>query len=321
MKRTMQGPLFLFLAFTLAGTSVVAARFLSGRLGVFTITAVSLTVAVLFLLPLCLKKLVQTVKGLSCKDFLSLAVQALFGIFLFRLFLLNGLTITSSAEAGILTSAAPAMTAVMAIVFLKEKPTAQKLIGIALTASGVLMIQWAAGGGSGFTREHLWGNMLVICAAACEALFNIFSRAFLHSPKRGAKEPMDPAVQTALVSCLALLLCLIPAMGEKPIVSLTLLPLSGWLALLWYGVFVTALSYICWYAGIKRCGALTAAAFSGMMPFTSALLSMVMLHERLHPFQLLGGLFIMGGMIGLGVCAAGEGLTSAVTKRVETDCR
>jgi drug/metabolite transporter (DMT)-like permease len=152
--------------------------------------------------------------------------------------------------------------------------------------------------------------MLIILAAACEALFNVFSKAFFRSVEHMQKEPMDPAVQTILVSFMAMVLCMLSAVGETPLARLAVLPLSGWLSLFWYGIFVTALSYICWYAGIARCGALTAAAFSGMMPFTSAMLSILVLKETLAPLQLLGGLCIMGGMVWLGMSASREGRTS-----------
>ncbi|EFU41064.1 hypothetical protein PVOR_15584 [Paenibacillus vortex V453] len=45
--------------------------------------------------------------------------------------------------------------------------------------------------------------------------------------------------------------------------------MQEWLALVWYVPIVTALAFIWWYAGIKRCQVATAAAFSGMMPFTA----------------------------------------------------
>jgi len=74
------------------------------------------------------------------------------------------------------------------------------------------------------------------------------------------------------------------------------------MALLWYGLFVTALGFIFWYAGIKRCGAFTAAAFSGMMPFTSMLLSIILLSEHPGWQQWSGGILIIAGttLIGSG---------------------
>ena len=296
----------MFFAFTLAGTSVIAGRFVSGKLGVFTIAAVSLAFALLFLLPVYFKKIVRTVASLPLKGYLSLAVQALCGIFLFRMFLLNGLTHTSSGEAGILTSATPAITAVLAMALLKERAGWKKLTGILLTMAGVLLIQGLLAPENTFDTSHFLGNILVICAASCEALFNIFSRAFVLKGESRNRPAVEPPVQTAIVSFLALILCLIPAMLEDPMRRLYAISLAEWLALSWYGLFVTALAFICWYEGISRCGALTAAAFSGMMPFTSALLSVLILGEGLGWRQLTGGLMIAGGMIVLGASAVRE---------------
>ncbi|EGW40222.1 putative membrane protein [Desulfosporosinus sp. OT] len=69
---------------------------------------------------------------------------------------------------------------------------------------------------------------------------------------------------------------------------------------MWYGLFVTALAFVFWYAGIKRCGAFTAAAFSGMMPFTSMLLSVIILGEHPGWQQWLGGILVIFGMVLIG---------------------
>ena len=141
MAHGMKGPAFLFSAFTLAGTSVIAGRYVTGKLGVFTIAAASLFFALLFLLPVYFQKIRQAIRSMPPKGYLFLAIQALCGIFLFRMFLLSGLNLTSSGEAGILTSATPAITAVLAMVFLKERAGFRKTAGIGLTIAGVLMIQ------------------------------------------------------------------------------------------------------------------------------------------------------------------------------------
>jgi drug/metabolite transporter (DMT)-like permease len=183
------------------------------------------------------------------------------------------------------------------MVFLKERAGFKKMAGIGLTVAGVLLIQGLFAPRSAFSASHFGGNMLVICAAACEALFNTFSRAFALKGDKSRLLKVEPPVQTAIVSFMALAFCLIPAIGEQPIRRLCAIGLTEWLALMWYGLFVTALAFICWYEGIRRCGALTAAAYSGMMPFTSALLSVVILHERPDIMMLAGGLLILGGMV------------------------
>lgn len=295
------GQCYLFIAFSLAGTSVIAGRFLSGRLGTFTIAALSLFFAVLFLLPLCGKTLFAVIRSLKARDLLLLSLQAVCGIFLFRVFLLNGLQRTSAGEAGVLTGATPAMTALLAMVFLREQATVKKIAGVLFTVAGILLIQGLLTNGTGFSPVHLAGNLLVLCAASSESVFNILSRLTSKSGFSVSRTPMHPSEQTVIVSFIALLFCFIPALFEQPVYRLTGAGLSVWAALVWYGVFVTGLAYICWYAGINRSSAITAAAFSGMMPFTSMALSVLLLGERLGWLQWTGAVFVAAGILFIGL--------------------
>ncbi len=291
------GPIFLTAAFALAGTSVISARLLSGSVGTFTITAVSLCFALLALLPLCRKQLMPTVRQMTLTQRVRLVLQALFGIFLFRLLLLQGVMRTSTAEAGLLTGATPAVTASLACLFLKERISLRSLTGVVCTVAGVLLIQGLTTGR--LTPEHLWGNLLVLGAAVSESVFNIISRvSAVKAPQTG---PINPTVQTTLVSALALIFCVIPMLFEQPLTALGAISLTQWLALGWYGVFVTALAFICWYAGIKRCPASTAAAFTGLMPFTSLMLSVLLLGEKAGLWQWVGGALVILGMVLIGI--------------------
>ncbi|MPM10543.1 hypothetical protein SDC9_56875 [bioreactor metagenome] len=299
------GRLYLICAFSLAGTSVISARFVTGKLGTFTITAASLFFALLFLMPLCGKQMIQYLKKMPFRNFLFLSFQALCGIFLFRVFLLTGLHYTSAGEAGILTGATPAITAVLALVVLREPVTGKKLAGIFATVAGILTLQGVLTPGNALAMKHIRGNLLVLCAAASESAFNTLSRVF--TVKAAAEqEPLSPVVQTTIVSVTALILCIIPAAFEHPLEKLSGLSLMGWIALLWYGIFVTALAFVFWYSGIKRCGVFTAAAFSGMMPFASVLLSAAVLGESIGFRQWIGGFFVIAGMILIGINPAAD---------------
>lgn len=298
--KQLKGMFFLFGAFVLAGTSVISARFVTGRLGTFTITTVSLIFAILFLIPPAGKKAMETVREMSAGDWVYLFFQAFFGIFLFRMFLLFGLVYTTSAEAGILTGATPAITAILSRLVLKEPMNAKKLAGIFSTVVGILFIQGLFMPGSRFTPGHILGNVLVLCAAACESLFNICSRIAVVKTQPVNKTPIPPIVQTVLVSFIAMVLCFIPACFEQPVSLLTKAGLQAWLSLGWYGIFVTAMAFLFWYSGIKRCPASTAAAFSGMMPFTSLILSVLILGEYTAIQQWCGGILVILGMALIG---------------------
>lgn len=298
-KESIKGKLYLVGAFGFAGTSVVAARYVSGKIGAFTIAAISLFFALTLLLPLCFSRLRAAWPGLTKKNLGEICMQAFFGMFLFRFLLLNGVSRTSSLEAGILTGTTPAITAFFAWALLRERVGVRTLLGILATIAGGLLVQDIVSGGGAIRLDHLWGNLLVVGAAASESLFSILSRASVLR-MGGENTPLDPLVQTTLVTAAAFLFCLIPAALEEPFARIASVGLAGWLALSWYGFFVTALAYLCWYAGIKRSEAFTAAAFSGLMPLTSMILSAVLLRERADLYQWLGGACVIAGMMLIG---------------------
>ncbi len=299
MKK-LGGYLYLTCAFVLAGSSVISARLVSQRVGTFTITAVSLLLALLLLLPLSRNKLASAIRRMSLKDWAHAALQALFGIVVFRLLLLQGLLHTSTSEAGVLTGATPAVTAMLAWICLREPVRLKNVIGIVSTAAGIALIQGLLT--QSFSAAHLAGNLLVLGAAVSESVFNVLSRkAAVRSDQDKA---FDPLTQTTLVTAIALAFSLPLALTEQPAAALAGLDMAGWLALLWYGWFVTALAFICWYAGIKRCPANIAAAFTGLMPFTAMLLSATMLHEAIAWFQWAGAALVVLGMALIGLNSA-----------------
>jgi drug/metabolite transporter (DMT)-like permease len=297
-----KGYLYLLGGFSLAGTSVIAARLLTPSLGTFTITAASLGIALVGMLPLVWRRLGPSLAHLSRRQALALVFQAVCGIFLFRMFLIQGLLRTSAGEAGILTGATPAFTALLAAVALREPLRPRRALGIASTVAGILCLQGLFSPGSGLSGQHAWGNGLVLCAALCESSFNVISR---YSSLNSASDPgqsLSPDVQTWMVAALAFCLCLPPAwLDEAPLPALVALGTGEWLALVWYGLFVTALAFILFYAGIRRCPASTAAVFSGMMPFTALVLSIWVLGESAGLPQWSGG-----GLVVLGMLLTGE---------------
>jgi len=293
----IKGPLFLAAAFGLAGTSVIAAHIVSGKLGTFTIASVSLLLAFLALVPFTFKRLAAALPRLKAAQWLSLLVQAASGIFLFRLFFLQGILRTSAGEAGLLTGAMPAFTAVLAWAVLRERVSFNAFLGIVSSVAGIFLVQGLWGRQSGLSLSHLSGNALVLAAVLSESVFNVFSRYSALKSDSLNKISIDPLVQTSLVSVIALFLCLLPAVFEDPLVKLAGLGSSGWLALGWYGVIVTAAGFVFWYAGIKRSRAFTAAAMTGCMPLTAWLLSIFLLGESQGWQQWAGGILVIAGII------------------------
>ena len=134
----IKGELYLMGAFSLAGTSVITGHILAMKLSSFTITAISLGIVLVCLFPFYVAKTVQTIRMLTKNDVIMIMFQAIFGVFLFRTFLLFGVNLTSTVEAGILTSVTPAVTSLLAFFFLKKRFSAATALGIGCTVAGII---------------------------------------------------------------------------------------------------------------------------------------------------------------------------------------
>ena len=242
--KNIAGKIYLLCAFALAGTSVVTGHVLSEKLSRFTITAVSLGIGILCLSPFYGAKTFQTIRLLKRSDWKLLILQAIFGIFLFRLFLLLGVNLTSTLEAGILTGTTPAITAILAFLMLGEKPTGWTALGIACTVSGIVLLQGTSLYSIELSSQHFLGNVLMLCAAASESTFNTISRKHKAMEQASADVQIHPVVQTLIVSAIAFALSLIPALTEQPFLALQAIGAAQWIALVWYGLVVTALAFV-----------------------------------------------------------------------------
>lgn len=291
-----RGKFFLAAAFILAGSSVVTARYVSGSLQPFTITFMSLAFATITTLLFRAGSTCRTIPKLSMRHWRILILQSVFGIFLFRVFLTFGLQHTSAVEAGVIMGTSPAITAILTRLLLKESLGKNGVTGILFTLAGILMLQGFPFNMAAFDIGHLSGNALALGAASCESLFATLSRK-THTDAKEDYE-LHPFVQSGIVSMIALILCFIPMLSEDQFSELAALPMSGWIALVWYGSIVTVVAFACMFTGAKYCDGYTIAAFTGLLPISSFVFSLIVLRETTNANQVIGcGLVVMSIII------------------------
>src|SRR5262245_49606814 len=129
--------LYLAGAMFISGSAVVAGKIMVGSLPTFLATELGIVVGLFFLIPLQFfikKEIVQT----DFKTNIILFLQAIFGIFFYRIFTFWGLQNTTAANSGLITSASPVLVALFAYSFLKEKLSRQRILGIIFVVIGLL---------------------------------------------------------------------------------------------------------------------------------------------------------------------------------------
>jgi drug/metabolite transporter (DMT)-like permease len=282
----VRGLIEVFLAMALAGSSVVVGKLLSTRVPIFLSAELSLCAALAAILPLQLRRR-RELRLLDRRQLGFMFLQALFGIVLFRVCTLSGLRLTSAVSAGLITSAAPAVTALFSAALLRERIGVKGVAGIALAVGGLCIVNVHGISAAGSLS---WaGNLLVGAAVCCEALLTIFR-------KRSGGSVGSVTNTTVLVAMSALML--LPfAIGEARRGGLQRIEAVGWAAIVYYGAVATVAAYILWGDGALRIPAHRVGVAMAAMPVSSLALSWLLLGEPVGARHLLGCAVVVAGIV------------------------
>jgi drug/metabolite transporter (DMT)-like permease len=230
-----------------------------------------------------------------------LAVGMLLCVVPFTLFA-YGETHISSGLASILNATTPLLTMLLASAFLpQERPTAVKLVGLAVGFGGVLVVfaPWR-GVGSG----SLLGQLACLGATTCYGGAFVYLRRFV-LPRR-----LDP-VTVALVQvglAAAVLAIAAPFVSTDPI-QLTWPIVGSMLAL---GFVGTGIAYVLNTNVVVGLGATAASTVTYLTPVVGVLLGVLVLDESLSWNEPLGALLVIAGIaLGQGLLSGRSGTSSA----------
>lgn len=288
LKAQMRSYVFLALAMSIAGSAVVVGKLMVSDLPVFLAAELGIAASLLFLLPVVLvlrKKQARLDRRTHC----ILLAQAIFGVVLYRIFTFWGLRYTTATASGLISSAAPALVALMAFLLLREKMNASRIAGVVSVSAGILAVNLLPFlNDAAQAADALKGNFLVLLAVFCESIFSVMSKSQCR--------PMTAMYRTALVSLYASA-CLLPfALHDAVSYDFSAISRQSILCIAYYGFFVSFLSYVFWFKGIAEIPAGVAASFIGFVPLSSLLLSWLILHETITGIHLAGLVCVLAGI-------------------------
>ncbi|MEL0454970.1 EamA family transporter [Flavobacteriaceae bacterium SZ-1-7] len=122
-------------------------------------------------------KLLFVKEKVAKKDLLKLALCGLFGGALNQMLFFHGINLTSPIDASIIQTAAPVLVLIFSFFILKERITKNKIVGIALAASGAIFLILYGNKTQG-TSSFL-GNLYVFLNAASFALYMVLAKTLM----------------------------------------------------------------------------------------------------------------------------------------------
>jgi len=272
----------------IVGSSVAVGKLAVARLPVFLLSGLRFAVASIILIAL-VAVMERPLPRLARRDVAVLALQSFAGIFAFNALLLYGLTFTSAAEGGIVTSTTPAVAATLAVIVLGERWSHTRTAGVALVVIGILALNVAGGEFAARGSRPLIGNLLVFGAVVGEAVFVVCSRV--------AAQRLPPLVVATAISALGFAMFLPAALLEMRAFPLRRLAPMDWTIVGYYGVLVTVVAFLLWARGVARVPASTASVFTGVLPVSALAFSHLMLGEHITAWHLVAAVLVAAGIV------------------------
>ena len=262
------GVLAAVLSSGLGGTSIGATRYLVNAIDPLAIGSFRFGIGFLLLLP------VAWLKG-PWPPRSDWAETAGLGVLYFALFpiLFNAsLIFTTAARGALALSTLPLLTMLVGAALGSEALTARKSAGVLIAMCGVALalLSSLASAPTGAWR----GDLLMIAAALCMALYSIWSKPFI---RRSGPIPFTAISMGVGAICLILV-----SWARGSFAPVAAFGLPQWGAAFYLGVFGAALTFYLWAFALERTTPTRVAISVTVNPITASLVGAYLLHEPLR---------------------------------------
>jgi drug/metabolite transporter (DMT)-like permease len=273
-----------------SGNALVARAF-AGEIPPFALSFWRWSLALVLLLPFVAKPLWQHRTALRAAGWRLLVLAGL-GIAGYNSLLYAAAQTTAAINITLVNTCLPLMTFIGAGLLLGEWPQRRAWWGMAVAASGLLVLiskgSWASISGLAFNQ----GDLIMLLAVADWALYSLLLRRW-----SAHLLPIPPLALLGVLMLLGVPLILpfyLYELAQGAHFSVTPHNLA---AIGYTAIFASLLAYLAWNHAIRVLGAAKAALSNYLMPVFTAVLGWVLLGEGLQNYHWLGAALIFAGLL------------------------
>ena len=244
-------------------------------------------VALVLILPFgffYLKRDIHTIK----KNKFRLVVLAFFSVSVYNSLLYVAAHFTTANNMSIVTAAMPTITIVMAWMIINEKPGRLQVLGVIISALGVLGIIFKGSLANAYHLIFNYGDLLVVGSVASWSLYSVFLRKF--------KIVLHPVSLLTMTIGLGIIFIVPFYLWEIIATNDFSFRYKVFPIFLFLGIFPSILAYLCWNNGVAKVGPSTSATFLYLLPIFAAFLAFIFLDENIYYYHMFGGSLIFVGL-------------------------
>jgi len=277
------GVLAAALSSGIGGTSIGATRYLVNAIDPLAIGAFRFGIGFLFLLPLAW----WTGGGWpQRRDWLGTAGLGVLYFAVFPILFNASLIFTTAARGSLALSTLPLLTMLVGAAFGSEALTVRKSLGALIAMGGVAL---ALLSGLSSAPAGAWrGDVLMVAAALCMALYSIWSKPFI---RRSGPIPF-----TAMAMGVGALCLILVSLWRGSFAPVAAFGMPQWGVAVYLGAFGAALTFYLWAFALERATPTRVAISVTVNPITASLVGAWLLDEPLSWSLMAGIITVFAGI-------------------------
>ena len=264
-----KGYICIFITLIAFSSFEIAGKMIAGQINPFQMTFIRFMIGGLFLLPFAIKELRARKFVLTYKDYLFFALTGTIGIVISMSALQYGILFTKASIAAVIFSTNPIFTIPLACIILKEKLTMGKIISICISLVGIVFIFNPFG-----VNGDIKGMIFAFIAAVTFALYGIINKTRLARYGSTIINGFSFIIGSTLL-LVGMLFFQIPVLEGISSHNIA--------HLLYLGIFVTGIGYLCYFAAMKYTSAITTSMVFFIKPALAPVLAFMILGEKITP--------------------------------------
>lgn len=270
------------------GGTFIAGRQVSQHLGPFSIAFLRFAVASAFLLSLArLREGRLPLPGRG--QIIPVVLLGLTGVFAYNVLFFKGLRLIEASRASLIVATCPAFIAAASALFLKERLSLTKMIGIPLSVLGAVVViskgrlDQLATGGVGL------GELCILGCVLSWVAYSLIGKV--------AMRHLSPLVSVSYSSLIGAAGLFVPALLFDSLPSnIGRASLLDWTSILYLAVCGTVIGFVWFYEGVKAVGPTRAGLFINFVPISAVILAGLMLHEQVTWSLAAGAALVLSGV-------------------------
>lgn len=269
-----------------------AGAFIAGKLSVPFIPAFTLTFLRFFIATTILYFVVKfkdkSNYKLTKKDIPIFLFTGIIGMFGYHVFFFTALKYTTAINSSLIGATNPIITTILCVIFLKDRITFKRAIGIILSFLGVFLTITNANLSTIHNLSLNKGDLLMLIAVCMWAAYSVFSKVVMHK--------FSPLILTFYSFLFCTLFTFPFALYERPWLFVNKVPYSAFLAVVYMSIFASVVGYLVQQMSIKQIGPSKTSIFINLVPVFSIILSVTILKETISIVKVLTALLIITGV-------------------------